>query len=80
MPSPNGDLASVKGIFRAVSTRDGEARHRHGEPYVGVREVGTDPRGLRQFEIQFLDGIWMLAVESDLETTVEPKSLHPRQP
>lgn len=57
----------VTGVFWAVSTRDGEARARSGSPYARLRELGTDARGQQLFEIQFLDGEWMLAVESDLQ-------------
>lgn len=67
MSESSHNLASVKGVFRAVSTRDGEAMERSGSAYRKIREVGKDPRGERLFEIQFLDGVWMLAVEPDLE-------------
>lgn len=57
------------GIFRARVTRDAEALARDGQPYFAMNRLAekSQPefeRGL--FEIQFRDGIWMLAREDDL--------------
>lgn len=52
------------GTFRAHSTSDGTAFPRDGEPYFAINrlEEGAKPAGDRDvFEIQFSDGIWMLA-------------------
>ena len=57
-----------KGIFRAVSTRDGEAQERSGMPFYEINAKGTDVRGQALFEIKFGDGVWMLASASDLQT------------
>jgi hypothetical protein len=65
------EVELVLGTFRAVSTRDAEALARHGEPFFEAAELGTDGRGERLFEIRFADGMWMLAVESDLDPTPE---------
>lgn len=67
------------GIFRAVVTRDGTARERSGQPYVArnlLSESGRgtfeerlaelERRGGRLYEIQFPDGVWMLARAADL--------------
>ena len=57
---------AILGIFNATSTRDGEGWRRDGQPYVDISTVGKDLSGQTLFEIQFADGSWMLAVESDL--------------
>jgi hypothetical protein len=55
------------GVFRAVSTRDGEARARDREPFFMLNRL--DSRLNEPIvEIQFGDGLWMLASEKDLET------------
>lgn len=56
-----------EGVFRAVSTRDGEAQARSGMPLYEINAKGTDVRGEALFEIRFGDGFWMLAVASDIE-------------
>ncbi|WP_020578872.1 hypothetical protein [Actinopolymorpha alba] len=63
----------VLGVFSAVSTRDGEARRRHGQPFFEANELGVDARGERLFEIRFADGLWILAVESDLDPVPCPR-------
>ena len=61
-------IGSVKGVFHAVVTRDGEALARDGMVVIDLRELeGTDTRGGRLFEVNFTDGLWMLATEADLE-------------
>ena len=57
----------VKGVFRALATRDGEARRPDGQPYTAINGMGRTPGGVELFEIQFLDGMWMLVEEGDLE-------------
>lgn len=57
------------GRFRAYSTRDGEAFARDGQPYFAINRLSEtskpeEERGL--FEIQFADGLWMLARLDDL--------------
>jgi len=53
------------GVFHAVSTRDGEAQARDGQAFFGVNPV--ESRGAEAIvEIQFGDGLWMLATERDL--------------
>ena len=54
---------AIRGIFRATSTRDGEAIFRDGQPYVDINPLGQDVTGRALFEIQFTDGKWMLAVD-----------------
>ena len=57
------------GVFRARVTRDGEASSRDGQPYFAMNRMAETNRaeGDRDlFEIQFADGIWMLAREDDL--------------
>lgn len=61
------------GTFRAHSTRDGTAFSRDGEPYFAINrlEARAKPAGDRDlFEIQFADGIWMLARLDDLVAVV----------
>lgn len=64
---------AIRGIFRATSTRDGEAIFRDGQPYVGINRVGEDVTGCALFEIQFTDGQWMLAVDVDLGRDGRPE-------
>lgn len=52
------------GWFHAVSTRDGEAQMRAGQPFYAVNELEAQ-RG-QVFEIRFGDGTWMLAQPEDL--------------
>lgn len=57
------------GTFRAQSTRDGTALSRDGEPYFAINrlEERAKPAGDRDlFEVQFADGIWLLARLDDL--------------
>jgi hypothetical protein len=65
------------GVFRAVVTRDGEGEARHGQPYYAItriherltgaeQAVDLRQRGGELFEIQFGDGVWMLARAADL--------------
>jgi hypothetical protein len=55
------------GIFRAVSSRDGEALARDGQTFYALKPV--ESRGAEIIaEIQFGDGVWMLAASDDLET------------
>jgi hypothetical protein len=75
------------GVFRPVSTRDGEAQRRDGEPYFAMNRMdeslSTDDegytatlmgRGGELFEVQFADGVWMLARAADLVAgTVGPE-------
>ncbi|MDF2145073.1 hypothetical protein [Knoellia sp. p5-6-4] len=56
-----------RGIFRAVSTRGGEAQERSNMPFYEINAKGTDVRGESFFEIRFGDGVWMLVSASDLE-------------
>lgn len=63
--NPGGSI----GVFRARSTRDGEALARDGEPYFAMNRLEEENRieGDRDlFEIQFGDGLWMLVREDDL--------------
>lgn len=57
------------GTFRARVTRDASALERDGEKYFAMNRLEEkhgrpDDRPL--FEIQFADGVWMLAREDDL--------------
>ncbi|WP_107706241.1 hypothetical protein [Nocardioides allogilvus] len=64
------------GIFRARSTKDGEAFERDGQSYFAINPLQerAKPAGDRDlFEIQFGDGIWMLARLDDLVRVV-PKT------
>jgi hypothetical protein len=54
------------GVFRAVSTRDGEALARDGQAFYSLNPL--DSRGEEAiFEIQFSDGFWMLGTKADLQ-------------
>jgi hypothetical protein len=62
-------MSSAIGTFRAHSTRDGEAVTRDGQPYYAINrlEEASKPEGERDlYEIQFGDGLWMLARLDDL--------------
>ena len=66
------------GRFRAHSTRDGEALARDGQPYYAINRLSerSRPEGERDlFEIQFADGLWMLARLDDLVQVVPSTSL-----
>ncbi|MBC7630537.1 hypothetical protein [Aeromicrobium sp.] len=74
------------GVFRSISTRDGEAQRRDGEPYFAMKRLdeglSTDDeayaaklmgRGGELYEVQFGDGVWMLTRVADLVAgTVSP--------
>lgn len=62
----------VLGHFHARATRDAHALERDGRPYVALQRLDTaDGRPL--VEIQFTDGVWMLADPTrDLEP-VDPQ-------
>jgi hypothetical protein len=54
------------GVFHAVSTRDGEAQARDGQAFYTLEPL--ESRGAEAMvEIQFGDGVWMLATPPDLE-------------
>jgi len=54
------------GVFHAVSTRDGEALARDGRAFYAINPL--DSLGDEDIaEIQFGDGLWMLATTNDLE-------------
>ncbi len=54
------------GVFHAVSTRDGEAQARDGQAFYSLNPL--DSHGDEDIaEIQFGDGLWMLATTTDLE-------------
>lgn len=56
------------GVFRAVTTRDAVALERDGEPYFDCKAVlETQPSGDALYEVQFEDGLWMLARLTDLD-------------
>lgn len=55
------------GIFRAASTRDGEAQSRHGQAFYALNPLTTEA-DQEIVEIQFGDGLWMLATPRDLDT------------
>lgn len=56
------------GVFHAVSTRDGEAQARDGQAFYALNSL--DSQGDEEIvEIQFGDGLWMLATPADLEVT-----------
>ena len=54
------------GVFRAVSTRDGEAQARDGQRFFSVRTLESQADEAI-VETHFADGVWMLAVPDDLE-------------
>lgn len=61
------------GTFRARSTKDGEAFARDGQPYFAINRLEETAKrdGDRDlFEIQFADGIWVLARLDDLVAVV----------
>ena len=60
---PNRD---AQGVFRANSTRDGEAHVRDGEPFYALNRLDNQA-DQDIVEIQFSDGFWMLATPDDLE-------------
>jgi hypothetical protein len=53
------------GVFRAVSTRDGEALARDGQEFYSLNPLDAQEEAI--VEIQFSDGIWMLATPTDLD-------------
>src|SRR4051812_42885964 len=55
-----------KGTFHAVSTRDGVALLRNGQPFYEINVMGVDSLGAELFEILFGDGVWMLASSEDI--------------
>lgn len=61
------------GTFRAHSTRDGMACSRDGEPYFAINRLDERAKPVGDwdlFEIQFADGVWMLARLDDLVAVV----------
>jgi hypothetical protein len=61
------------GTFHAHSTRDAEALIRDGWPYFAItrlEETSKPPAERDLFEIQFEDGLWMLARLDDLVAVV----------
>jgi hypothetical protein len=56
-----------EGVFRAVTTRDAAAMARDGEPYYDARLIRDEDRDGPLYEIQFADGVWMLASLRDLD-------------
>ncbi len=55
------------GVFRAVATRDGNALDRDGQPFFRLNHVFDDLRDGPFYEIQFGDGVWILAATPDLD-------------
>ena len=53
------------GEFRAVVTRDAEALRRHGAPFYALDRLPS-LNGDWIAEVQFADGLWMLAAAEDL--------------
>lgn len=55
------------GTFHAVSSRDASAQARDGQAFYALNPL--DSRGVETMaEIQFGDGVWMLAASDDLKT------------
>lgn len=56
------------GVFNAQVTRDGSALERDGDPFFAANRlpesVPSDEGAL--FEVEFADGVWMLARAPDL--------------
>ena len=52
------------GWFHAVKTRDGQARERDGAPIFLANEL--EAADVSVFEVQFADGLWMLAAPDDI--------------
>jgi len=69
MYAMDAQAGDALGTFHAVVTRDGEALSRDGSPYFDVNQVHeSNPRpgdGVL-YEVQFADGLWMLARDADL--------------
>lgn len=68
------------GTFHARSTRDAAARKRDGWPYFAINQLVQTSKGAAErdlFEIEFGDGLWMLARLDDLVAAV-PSSDLPR--
>lgn len=59
-------MGKPQGVFHAVSTRDGEAVARDGQPYYRTNLKGEDHIGEAVYEIEFADGLWMLVTAADL--------------
>ena len=59
------------GMFRAVSTRDGEARARDGQAFYAIKALESQ-RAEMIAEIQFGDRSWMLAAGDDLAPDTLP--------
>jgi len=62
-PVPNREPV---GVFHAVSTRDGEAQARDGQRFYALNPLESQG-GEAIVEVQFGDGVWMLATPPDLE-------------
>jgi hypothetical protein len=56
------------GVFHAVSTRDGEAQARDGQGFYALNPKDSQADEAIM-EIQFSDGVWMLATSDDIELT-----------
>jgi hypothetical protein len=54
------------GVFRSVTSRDGNARERDGQPYYARRKVADDPRDGVIYEVLYADGEWALASAADV--------------
>ncbi len=55
------------GVFRAVATRDGNVLGRNGQPFYRLNHIFDDLRAGPIYEIQFGDGVWILAATPDLD-------------
>lgn len=64
----NGVPTRSLGVFRARASRDGVAREHDGRHYYAMNEVveRTEHPDGALFEVQFADGLWMLARGRDL--------------
>lgn len=63
-----GDVSRLhppRGWFHALSTRDGEALRRDGEPFYQSNELTYSRE--KVVEVLFGDGTWMIAAPADLE-------------
>jgi hypothetical protein len=59
------------GVFHAVSTRDGVAQERNGQPFFAANLKGIDNTDANVHEVRFADGFWMLATTHDVEPAPE---------
>lgn len=59
-PTPINARKQPLGTYRAISCRDAASLERDGQHYYGLNTL-TSRAGEAQVEVQFADGVWVLA-------------------